>query len=72
MLHLKSISTIPIPPSNSALISLNGSLLTSHELVLEGFCVENFEALLGPQGEASLILVKADVQDLVLFLRSYH
>ena len=40
--------------------------LTSDELASEGYCVEDAEAGLGSHSEAVLLLVKADVADLLL------
>ncbi len=41
-------------------------MLTSFEGVLEGVGVVNLESLLGPAGETALVLVEADIKDLLL------
>lgn len=75
MLHLKSISTIPIPPSNSihqqikALV-IASVTLTSLEGVFKRIGIVNFKAFLGSTSKASLVLIEPDVQDFIFI--SHH
>ena len=58
---------MPMPPWKSTPInSLN--TLTPNKLVLEGLCVVDTETSLRARREAALVLVKAEVEDLVLLL----
>lgn len=60
MLVRYSISTIPMPPSNSiGQIHHSNGNLTSMESVFEGVGVVNSEASRGAQSEAPLVLVKS-------------
>lgn len=55
------------------LCNTNSTVDVSHELALEGYCIKNAEAELSPNGEAILLLVKADVQNILFCLiGSYH
>ena len=63
ILHLKSISTMPIPPSNSVLLRYRS--LTSFEIISERESIEYTKSFLGTTSEASLVLIEPDVQNLI-------
>ena len=64
MLHLKSISTIPIPPWKSIILS-DTLRITSLELVTVRAGVEYSEALLSASRKTALVLVEREVDNLV-------
>jgi hypothetical protein len=62
-----------MPPSNSTSEIVTMCIFhTSVKSIFERMCVENSEALGGPQGEAALVLIEADEKDLFLAYRFCH
>jgi hypothetical protein len=66
ILHLKSISKILMPPSNSERWVDSIILLSSLEGILEGEGIKDFEPFLCPAFKKALVLVEANVEDMLL------
>ena len=65
-MHLKSISTIPMPPSNSERKYDSKRLLTSLEGVFKRERIVDLETFLRPASDTALVLIEANVEDILL------